>query len=652
MCLTGVDYFSTLGYQPSIAFDNAGMLAPLATVVLVAVTLFGALPVYLHVAARSPHGHGSISMLEKLVAGWRGKLIVLLLLGFAATDFVITKTLSAADAAEHILHNPLWIHYAPDPLRGSHAQLTLTMLLLVVLGAIFLRGFTEVIRIAVVLVGVYLLLNVIVVGSGIYYSFAHPELIAGWWKNVLDGNWHIADAGPPAQGVNLVMIAGVCLLIFPKLALGLSGFETGVAVMPPVQGDAGDTHERPLGRIRNTRKLLVTAALIMSAMLLGSAFVVATLIDPAELSHGHAAAAELSHDGHHPPAASAKPGKAANRALAYLAHAEGKYGINPFFGEWFGTVYDISTVLILWFAGASAMSGLLNLVPQYLPRYGMAPEWAGAVRPLAVLFTLINLLVTWLFKADVESQGGAYATGVLMLMSSASIAAAIDLARGRKGPWFARVSWPSIAVASVFVYTTATVIIEKPDGMKIASFFIAAIVASSFVSRLLRSTELRIAYFVFPNAESRTLWESLKYLEIPVLVPHRPGRRDLIDKEVEIRRVHHLEPGTPIVYLEAIPGDASEFLHTPHMQVVSQEERFILRVTKCHSVAHVIAAVGLELAQEGNPLEIHFGWSDEMPIAANVSFLLFGEGNVPWMVRELVRKAQPDQRFQPRIVIG
>ena len=532
--------------------------------------------------------------------------------------------------------------------------MTLTMLLLVVLGAIFLRGFGEVIKIAVALVGVYLVLNVIVVGSGIYYVFVHPELIAAWWRDVIGGNWHIAgETAPPLKGVNLLTIAAVCFLIFPKLALGLSGFETGVAVMPLVQGDSGDTHERPTGRIRNTRKLLITAALIMSAMLLGSAFVVSTLIDPAELSHGHHAAGELSSDNSlAAPPLLATPGKAANRALAYLAHAEGRYNINPMFGQVFGTIYDISTVLILWFAGASAMSGLLNLVPQYLPRYGMAPEWAGAVRPLAILFTLINLLVTWLFNADVESQGGAYATGVLMLMSSASIATAIDIARQKSGPWFARLSWPSILVAAVFVYTTTAVIIEKPEGMKIASFFIAAIVASSFISRLLRSTELRIDHFVFPNSESQMLWESLKYLEIPVLVPHRPGRRDLIEKEAEIRCVHRLEPGTPIVYLEAIPGDASEFLHTPHMEVFSQEERFILRVTKCHSVAHVIAAVGLELAREGNPLEIHFGWSDEMPIAANVRFLLFGEGNVPWMVRELIRKAQRDQRLQPRIVVG
>lgn len=140
MCLTGVDYFSTLGYQPSIAFESAGLIAPVATVVLVLVTLFGALPVYSHVASRSHEGQGSIQMLERLMWGWTGKVVVLTLLGFAATDFVITKTLSAADAAEHLLHNPLWKEHGPAWLqRGTidGQRMALTMGMLVLLGASF-----------------------------------------------------------------------------------------------------------------------------------------------------------------------------------------------------------------------------------------------------------------------------------------------------------------------------------------------------------------------------------------------------------------------------------------------------------------------------------------------------------------------------------
>jgi len=661
MCLTGVDYFSTLGYQPSIAFDAAGLLAPLATIVLVAVTLGCALPVYSYVAGESPHGQGSISMLERLLGGWPGKFLVLVLLGFAATDYVITKTLSAADAAEHLIHNPFW-RQTPSWL---HSQVLLTMCLLVLLGGLFLRGFREVIAMAVAIVGVYLLMNLVVIGSGSWYLVTHGERLSAWFAAVQQGDWHLSAA--PLAGHDGWTIVAVCALLFPKLALGMSGFETGVAVMPLVRGDEDDIPERPAGRIRNTRRLLLVAALIMSVLLLGSSLVTSTLIEPAELQKG---------------------GRAANRALAYLAHGQSAARINPLFGDVFGTLYDLATVVILWFAGASAMSGLLNLVPRYLPRYGMAPKWAEAFRPLVVLFTFVNLLVTWIFEASVTAQGGAYATGVLVLMTSASVATVIDRFKRAGGaprvssvspsslladdwdeasedltppfssppeaaPHFLwRVPWVYVLITLVFVYTTITIVIEKPDGLKIAAAFILSVLVFSLISRTRRSTELRFERFEFANEHSRFLWDALRHLEFPVLVPHRPGHHDIRAKDGEIRRVHRLGPEVPIVFVEATLGDTSEFEHRPKIEILEQEGRFILRVTNCVSIAHALATVALELSKTGKPPELHFGWSDESPLVANLNFVLFGEGNVPWLVRELILKAEPNPRKRPRVVIG
>jgi hypothetical protein len=173
MCLTGVDYFSTLGYQPGIAALAAGAISPIATVVLVALTLIGALPVYRRVASESPNGEGSFSMLERLMSFWQGKIFVLVLLGFAATDFMITMTLSAADATAHLVENP---HL--EPFLSGH-QIIITLILLALLGGVFLRGFKEAISVAVILVAIYLVLNVVVIAAGIA-EVIDPSLWSNW----------------------------------------------------------------------------------------------------------------------------------------------------------------------------------------------------------------------------------------------------------------------------------------------------------------------------------------------------------------------------------------------------------------------------------------------------------------------------------------
>ena len=466
MCLTGVDYFSTLGYQPGIAFLAAGVLSPIATMILVLLTLLGALPIYRRVAEESPHGEGSISMLAHLLSWWKGKLFVLILLGFVATDFIITITLSAADATAHIVENP-FVHGLLHGMSPTTVNIGITLLLIGFLSAVFLKGFKEAIGIAVILVAAYLMLNLVVIGVGIFHLLQNPSAIS---------NWQHALLSSPRVGGNWMMVIAISLLVFPKLALGLSGFETGVAVMPLVKGDPTDTEENPKGRIRNTKKLLFAAALIMSVMLIASSFVTALLI-PAEAFT---------------PAVGDQPaGEASGRALAYLAH--------EFLGHIFGTIYDISTILILWFAGASAMAGLLNIIPRYLPRYGMAPSWTRAMRPLVIILTIIAFGVTFIFKADVNAQGGAYATGVLVLMSSAAVAVTISALRRKEKMW-----GTAFAIISlVFAYTTVVNVIERPDGIKIAGFFIALIILVSLLSRIARTTELRVERFEIDETAKR-----------------------------------------------------------------------------------------------------------------------------------------------------
>jgi len=615
MCLTGVDYFSTLGYQPGIAVLAAGAVSPIATLVLVLLTLLGALPVYRRVAHESPHGEGSIAMLERFLPWWAGKLLVLALLGFAATDFIITMTLSAADATAHIVENP----YTPSLLHGQ--TMIITLVLLALLGAVFLRGFTEAVGVAVVLVLIYLALNAVVVAVALGKVVSEPHVIGDWHDLLIQ------------EHPNPFLLVGVALIVFPKLALGLSGFETGVAVMPLVKGDVDDTEEKPVGRIRDTRRLLTTAALIMSVFLLSSSLVTVWLIPEKEFDTG---------------------GPANGRALAYLAH--------DLLGGGFGTVYDVSTIMILWFAGASAMAGLLNLVPRYLPRYGMAPHWARAVRPLVLIFVGVGFLVTWVFDASVDKQGGAYATGVLVLITSASLAVTLScLRRDGDGRRSNRRVVAFGTITAVFVYTTVANVFERPDGLIIASIFIIVILLVSFASRSVRAFELRVTDIRMDDTARQFVLESACVghdgepngnLRLIANEPDAGDEAEYREKAAQVRRDAHVPAGDPLLFVEVSITDASEFESALSVTGVDRHGYRVLRLTSA-SVPNALAALTLHLRDlTGARPHIYFEWTEGNPFTNFVRFLIFGVGEVAPITREVLREAEPDRSRRPAVHVG
>ena len=601
--LTGVDYFSTLSYLPAIAVLAAGALSPIATLLIVILTLGGMLPMYRRVAKESPHGQGSVAMLEKLLPFWRGKIFVLVLLGFVVTSWIITITLSSADATVHVIENPR----APAFLEGQ--AVTVTIVLLLILGGVFLLGFNEAVNVAIPLVIVFLVLNAVVVAVAVAVIVADPGTFDDWLSRV-------AASGSASD------VARTAVLAFPLLVLGLSGFETGVSMMPLVKSEGFTEFQVLASRVRNTRKLLTTAALIMSVYLIATTFVTTVLIPAAEFEEG---------------------GEANGRALAYLAH--------EYLGETFGTVYDISSVLILWFAGASAMAGLINIVPRYLPSYGMAPEWSRAVRPVVLVYTGLSVIITIAFAADVNAQAGAYATGILAMMVSASVAVTISAIRKRQRA--ARIGFGILTL--VLLYALIENIIEKPDGIAISGLFIGGIVAVSVISRVYRATELRVDTVTFDAGARRIIAEVLAQDGELNIIANRRDKGDqaeYTEKDATQRAMNPVPASATILFLEVDIVDPSSFSETLNVRGHTNYGYNILRVQSA-AVPNAIAGILLAVRDAtGVRPQCHFEWAEGHPIAYMFRYLLLGRGDTAPLVREILREAEKDPARRPGIHVG
>ncbi|HND29515.1 MAG TPA: hypothetical protein PLA94_05925, partial [Myxococcota bacterium] len=539
-------------------------------------------------------------------------------IGFATTDFIITMTLSAADAAEHAVKN----HYLEHYLEGH--QFGLTNVLLALLAVVFLRGFREAIGVATVIAVPYLILSGIVVGTGLYEVATHPEAWNNWTMNLsLKGGF-----GP---------LAVAALLTFPKLALGLSGFETGVTVMPLVKGDPADEHSRPAhgprhgeapapthrpeGRIRNTRYLLAAAAMIMSVFLISSSIVTTMLIPETAWQEG---------------------GDASGRALAWLAE--------HLIGPNFATLYDIFTVLILWFAGASAMAAMLSLIPRYLPRFGMAPHWVSHPRPLILVLFAITLLVTWIFDANVEAQGGAYATGVLALIFSAAVAVTLaqwsEAVEERRTPWRAL---PYALITAVFAFTLVDNVIERPDGIIISSVFIGSIVVLGAISRYYRATEFRVEKLAFERPEDEELFHQLRGKKVHLLtVKHT--ETGFWKHRKRIQQYYKLDGPVAFLHVE-LASDRSRFDSTIYVRVGRiGENDYRISVSNSVAVANTVAYISELL----DPIAIFLGLTQVNPVTQAFRYLLWGEGETGVLVYQILLRYwsyTPEEDVKPRIFL-
>ena len=356
----------------------------------------------------------------------------------------------------------------------------------------------------------------------------------------------------------------------------------------------------------------------MSVYLITTSFITTVLIPPEEFAEGR---------------------RANGRALAYLAQ--------EYLGEGFGTAYDLSSILILWFAGASAMAGLINIVPRYLPAYGMAPEWGRAVRPVVFVYTAVSILITLAFRADVNAQAGAYATGILAMMVSASVAVTIGAAHLQQRRSTAAFSLLTL----ILLYALVENVVEAPDGIAISMMFIAGILTVSLASRLTRALELRVDDVQLDSKAQLFIRDcARRTIRLVANEPDERDRAEYADKKRQVLSDHDLTDDQDFIFVEITVADPSEFASQLDVHGVTMHKKYRVLTFQSATVPNAFAALLLHIRDITNRQpHLYLEWTEGNPVANFFRFLFLGIGEVAPVTREVLRRAEPDPSRRPRI---
>lgn len=292
------------------------------------------------------------------------------------------------------------------------------------------------------------------------------------------------------------------------------------------------------------------------------------------------------------------------------------------------------------------MTALLHLIPRYLPRYGLAPHWAFYGRPLVLVLFGINVLITWIFDADVEKQAGAYATGVLALILSAAFAVALTFCREEgsrlKSFYFS-------VVTGVFAFTFIDNVLVRPDGVVIAGSFTMAVILLSALSRAWRSTELRVSELEMEDRESLELWKSIIGKKVNLVPVKNSTDESRAHKASEIRRYYNVSGPLAFVHVSQL-DNRSEFISPLLIKVRTEGENYFIEASRAIAIANSIAY----LSEAIDPVAIFLGLTRKNIVAQALRFLLWGEGETAFMVYAILLRFwswTPEEDVRPLIFL-